>query len=368
MKPSDDHGAFDAIEAAVPAFLAAGMAMNAQGNLTPDDEHRVRVDLVYRLKPVLETIMKTHHDLFTAEPDHDGNLRVKPGRLGKRFLFCLRGEIRAIFDQFPNSKFNPYFEAFLTCVNRSKLVLGEFHIANARGGHVPFLVDHLNRCVDDIRQVTRSFDFRRRLRDYRRPVQKNYESLMQYIGGLFGRHSRLMIIRLDLAYKEKHRRGLTPEVVIQHRQALLNALNAGMFGLMRGYASKLEMGRRKGYHNHWLLFFDGDLSRKDTYIAMQIGQYWDQVVTDGIGSHYNCNARKDLYKKNCFLGIVHHTDPVARKGLETFAAYITKSDELFKLSMPGVRSFWKGQVSEPLAGPRPGRPRARNKGDSQWPG
>lgn len=366
MTTSDGHGALDAMDAALPAFLAAGMALDTQGKLTPDDEHRVRVDLVYRLKPVLENIMKTDHDLFTAEPDHNGDLRVKAGRLGKRFLFCLRGEIRDIFNQFPNSKFNPYFEAFLTCVNRSGLMLGEFHITNARGGNVPFLVDHLNRCVDDIRQATRSVDFKRRLRDYRRPVQKNYESLMQYIGGLFGRHSRLMIIRLDLAYKEKHRRGLTPDIIIQHRQALLNALNAGTFGLMHGYASKLEMGRRKGYHNHWLLFFDGDLGRKDTYIAMQIGQYWDQIVTGGAGSHYNCNARKGQYQTNCFLGVVHHTDPVARRGLEKFAAYITKPDELFKLSVPGVRSFWKGHVSEPLAGPRRGRPRAPDKGDSQW--
>lgn len=148
-------------------------------------------------------------------------------------------------------------------------------------------------------------------------------------------------------------------------EAALNALNAGTFGLMQGYASKLEMGRRKGYHKHWLLFFDGDVSRKDTYIAMQIGQYWDQVVTGGTGSHYNCNARKDLYHTNCFLGVVHHTDPVARR-LETFAEYITKPDELFKLSGPGVRSFRKGHVAEPL-GPRPGRPRAPNRGESQWP-
>lgn len=312
--------------------------------------------------------MKTDHDLFIGEPDHNGNLRVKASRLGKRFLSCLRGEIQDIFDQFPNSRFNPYFEAFLTCVNRSELMLGEFHITNARGEHVPYLVGRLNRCVEDIRQITRSFDFRRRLRDYRRPVQKNYDSLMRYIGGLFANHSRLMIIRLDLAYKEKHRRGLTPEIVIQHRQALLNELNAGRFGLMHGYASKLEMGRRKGYHNHWLLFFDGDLQHRDTYIAMQIGKFWDDVVTGGAGSHHNCNARKDQYETNCFLGVVHHTDPVVRKGLEIFAGYITKPDELLKLSVPGIRSFWKGHLSEPPVGPKPGRPRAPDKGESQWPG
>lgn len=366
MNPSDNRGALDAMEAAVPTFMRAGMIVDEQGKLAPDEEHEVRKTLVYQVKPMLEKLQETEHDLFSTVKDRHEGLRVKATRVGVWFLRCLRSETRDIFEMFPSSKFNPYFEAFLSSVNRYGLMLGEFHIRTARGENVPHLVDRLNHCVGEIRQELRSPDFRRRLRDYRRPIKKNYDSLMQYFGRLFARHARLLIIRVDLSYKQQYRQGVTPEVVIRHRQAMLDELNAGTFGPMHGYAARLELGKRKGYHSHWVIFLDGDVKHRDTHIAMQIGQHWDRVVTEGRGCHYNCNARKEVYK-NCFLGVAHHTNAAARRGLETYAQYITKPDELFKLAVPGIQSLWKGRVSEPLAGPRAGRPRKPDKGDSQWP-
>lgn len=368
MNLSDDHGALDAMEGAIPSFLAASLASDEHGVLTPDEEHQVRMTLVYRVKPMLEKLKKTVHDLFSVEKARDGEHKVKVTRIGGWFLRCLRSEIMDIFEMFPLSKFNPYFDTFLMAVNRHGMMLGEFHIRTARGVNVPHLVNRLNQCVSEIRQEFLSPDFRRRLRDYRRPIKKNYESLMQYFKRLFGRHSRMMIIRLDLSYKQQYRRGMTSETVIQHRQAMLSALNAGTFGPMQGYVARLEMGMRKGYHSHWVIFFGGNGNWMDTEVAMQIGQHWDKVITEGLGSHYNCNARKERYQEKniCFLGLIHHTDGDARVGLEKFAKYITEPDELLRLSVPGIRSLWKGHASEPPSRPRPGRPRSLGKGDSQW--
>lgn len=153
----------------------------------------------------------------------------------------------------------------------------------------------------------------------------------------------MLVIRLDLSYQKEFRCSdeISARDVARHRRKLLDHLGKGMFGEMLGYAWKFEMGKRKGFHNHMIFFFDGAKSCKDVVISKMIGDYWRDVVTDGKGAYYNCNAFKGNYKC-CGIGMVHYADDAAREGLRLAAAYMTKLDEYFKLSVRGVRSFGKG--------------------------
>ena len=122
---------------------------------------------------------------------------------------------------------------------------------------------------------------------------------------------------------------------------------------MVGYIWKLEHGPDKGFHYHMMFFFDGSKVREDGTLAKRIGQYWLNVVTNGRGVYYNCNADKSRYK-NCGIGMVDHSDNVMRDGLVKAVLYLTKMDLYMKLQTVG-RGM--GKMVRPNPKDARGRPR-----------
>jgi hypothetical protein len=285
------------------AFVIRSLSVGDDASCLCDEEYTVRNFLAFKLLPMLQDLVMSTHEVFTVIELRNDVRKVGAQRLGRRFLNCLRSETKNIFEMFPNSKFNPYFDTFYRCIHSHDLLLRESYIKQACGGSVPNVVDRLNACIAEIRSEVNSADFRLRLKAYRRPIKQNYDALVRYTSELFARHSRMVIVRVDLSYLERYRsvRGVSGADVCHHRAALLKELQSGRLGPLLGYAWKLEMGRYKGYHIHAVFYFDSSVVCRDVILGKRIGQYWDRVVTDGMGSHYNCNARKERYPK-CFLG------------------------------------------------------------------
>lgn len=368
-KVLDNNRAQTSIKAMADAsnhFLARN-ASEEEGSFYNDLEGLIRMRLVFKLLPLMSDLMTTSHQLFELYHTRNGIPAVRAKRNAKHFLECLADTHASIAELFPHYELNPYFEVFYSSAQSHGLSGLCQTIADMRGEGAPVRVQQLNDCVAAIRTITRSAEFKVRLKRYRRPIKQNYESIMQYATDLFRRHARLCIVRLDLAYAQHFRseRKVSAQDTHLHREALLAALNQGTFGPLVGYAWKLEVGKRKGYHYHCVFFFDGSKTQQDFKIAKRIGLYWDHDITQGRGTHYNCNARKQFYKE-CFLGVVHHIDVEARKGFERYAEYMTKPDEFMRLALPGYRGMGKGQLGPlPLAF-RSGRPRSAEKGVSQW--
>ncbi|MFF7710731.1 inovirus-type Gp2 protein [Pseudomonas sp. NPDC007930] len=354
-------------DASLP-FIKQSMHEKQQGVLECDEEYEARNWLAFRLLPMIHDMVVTKHNLFSMGKDRYDLPRVVVHRMGRRFMNCIKNDIKQAFDTFPNSQFNPYFEVFYKHACYHKLISLDISLFRNTGEHVPDVIHRLNACIADIRSEVNTGDFKVRLKAYRRPIKRHYDTFMAYTSELFARHSRMLVVRVDLSYLQQYRsaRYLTGADVCRHRDALIKDLENGRLGPLVGYVCKLEMGQRKGYHIHGLFFFDGSTVRKDMILGKAIGQHWDSVITQGMGSHFNCNARKEMYPK-CFLGAVHHTDPVAREGFELYAAYVTKPDELLRLALPGVRAFIRGKLGPRADGPSRGRPRSPVKGETQWP-
>jgi len=337
-------------------FLIEGYDRTRSGELVSGVEYDRRVGLALKILPLVREVIASDEGLFSIDSDDDRWDELKSTLLGRRFLRYIRNEYLEIAD---NSEYclNPYFEVFSSCINRYDLLNNIGLIDSVWGGRVKEVVRVLNACVDDIRCEVRSVAFKKRLKSYRRSVTENYNELSSYVNDLFNLHARMLVLRVDLSYVEAFRveGGITFDDAWQHRSSLLKDLNKGRFGHLLGYAWKLEKGERKGLHYHLLLFFDGAQVRQDVVLARMIGEHWNTVVTEGRGSYYNCNAFKKSYER-CGLGMISHTDALAREGIREIVLYMTKLDEYFKLSVPGVRCFGKS-VRPKIPHIRRGRPR-----------
>lgn len=343
-------------------FMVGGCEPDGESNLVEIQDFRSRADLILDVGRVIQEISSTEETLFNIDDRYEDGARLNPTRLGRRFLKVLRRDRFQAFEDYPDYKFNPYFEVFYAeieaagLISCGHLINNELCIGSVNTGNI---AEFLNGFIKSIRGKLKSKEFNDKLKSYRRSVRENYKGLTSYVNGLFDLHSRMLVVRLDLSYQKEFRSAdeISFRDAAKHRRTLLDYLDKGGFGEFLGYSWKFEKGRRKGLHNHMLFFFNGAKVCKDVVISKMIGEYWKNVVTGGKGAYFNCNAFKGRYKY-CGVGMVHHSDADAREGLRIIAAYMTKLDEYFKLSVRGVRSFGKGVLPKPSA-VKQGRPRTK---------
>lgn len=301
-----------------------------------------------------QQLIKSEGDAFELSFDKDGNEGLEfnyPGRI-------LRKLIRMhIFsdDRFSNLyKFEPYINLIVRQVGDAGLQ--HTYLSTDRCllcGDVKVLLPLFNDCVSNIRQEAKSRPFQSKLKSYQRSGNKNYKELTEYVDALFGRYSRLLVLRVDLGYRKEFSKTTQTEAKKDREHLLQNVRSNKLFDDMVGYIWKLEHGPDKGFHYHMMFFFDGSKVREDGTLAKRIGQYWLNVVTNGRGVYYNCNADKSRYK-NCGIGMVDHSDNVMRDGLVKAVLYLTKMDLYMKLQTVG-RGM--GKMVRPNPKDARGRPR-----------
>ncbi|RMV39816.1 hypothetical protein ALP12_101966 [Pseudomonas savastanoi pv. phaseolicola] len=246
---------------------------------------------------------------------------------------------------FPHHQFNPVVNAFF------KVEKGVVDQLSTRC-YVDLSKDDnaiLHEFVENLLAEVKGESVQMKLNGFKRAANKAYKGLRDLIDALFDRYSRLLVVRLDLGYRNKYcaPAGLLNvgyEDAKKHREDLLKYFRLKMSPAIVGYAWKLEYGLDKTYHYHFLLFFDGAKSHQDIVIAKAVGDHWSNCVTDGKGIYYNCNASKAEYKARGILGIgmIGHDDLDLRNGLTTAAAYLTKVDLFVRMVISeGGRCFGK---------------------------
>lgn len=82
-----------------------------------------------------------------------------------------------------------------------------------------------------------------------------------------------------------------------------------------------------------MFFFDGSKRKGDYYLTKEIGEYWQNIITDGRGRYFNVNGAKQYYQYDA-RGAVNYYDEQARKGLEHIATYFSKADYYIRLQLP----------------------------------
>lgn len=312
--------------------------------------------LIYDVCSVTQVVMGLLSKADTVKLSRSGRRSLTP--LGRKTLECLRIDFARLTAAFPRGAFNPYVYAFVEAVGRLR--------SDEAFWGVSAYPDHL--VMDDVVKAFRILAeevlggdgggaLKTTLRNAERNARKNLTGLNAYVDALLERYSRLMVVRVDLRYTvgALDANAESVAVVKSDFNDFLGFVKGKRFGKdVCGYVWKLEYGAIQGWHYHVLLFLNGAKHREDISIAKELGDKW-MIITRQKGCYFNCNARKDKYKRPA-LGVVGWRDFEKVKNLKLAAGYLAKSDMLIRPNLAGSeRALGKGRV--PRAHSGKGRPR-----------
>lgn len=190
-------------------------------------------------------------------------------------------------------------------------------------------------------------------------VNKRTQSAKKYIDELQKEYSKLNIVRVDLSYRKPYSDDITLEEANKHLSRMFNNMRSKptIFEDKVGYTIKREYTEAKGVHIHAVFIFDGQKVQKDAFKADQIGQYWENEITQGQGSYHNCN--RNTYDNNG-KGMLDHSDSAKRKILdEHVISYLCKDKQEIDLVKGSKkdRAFTRGTITKSKE--NLGRPRHR---------
>lgn len=139
---------------------------------------------------------------------------------------------------------------------------------------------------------------------------RNTKILIQRMKEISDRYSRILVVRVDLAYPLKYQ----DQIGIQEFSDDMDVLRTRLrdqdtvFKGLVEYAWALEQGTDKGYHCHLLLVYRGSERRNAYWVADQVGKLWSDI-TDGFGCHFNCHTAdylKQFSDRNRLgIGMIH---------------------------------------------------------------
>lgn len=188
-------------------------------------------------------------------------------------------------------------------------------------------------------------------------TKKRLESTENYINGMFGIHSKINVLRVDVGYTNEFSQEMTIEDLNKDINHMFNNMRSKptLFDSKIGFLIKREEGETKGPHAHIIFLYNGQETQKGGYLVDEIGKYWNNDITQGRGSYHNCN--RNSYKKNG-TGIIDHKDTEKRKILlENVTSYLCKDEQNIQSSSDDKinRLFTRGTL--PKEKSTRGRPR-----------
>lgn len=223
-------------------------------------------------------------------------------------------------------------------------------------------MDRFNCLIEHVhaRCQTREFKERERLRKVN--AERNKQNVLELENAMFAEEtgrSRWLVLSLTLRYKPKYRQSITLEDIQQHRDRFFVArrFNNLMSGI-KNYVWAIEEGEDTGLHLHVILFYSAD-SNHDEYIAMQIGEYWANVVTQDRGDYWNSNdgKLKEGYEKKGHgvgVGQINWNDYAKRNALRINLVYLAKTEQYLMIkNADGIHTFGMGQVPKKVKSGRP---------------
>ena len=158
-------------------------------------------------------------------------------------------------------------------------------------------------------------------------VIQNEQRLHQLIDNVFEDYSKVLAVRLDLYIKEDSSEFNTYAFMSDMFIRLCNNRRYNpIFEHYITYAASLEYGQDRKWHYHVLFLFDGQRKQNGCFLAQQIGQYWIDVITRGIGDYNSPNIRPSRYN-NFALGVIEHNDAIAIHNLKAVSSYLVKADK-----------------------------------------
>ncbi len=225
-------------------------------------------------------------------------------------------------------------------------------------------IDLFNALIEQVYARCQAREFKERERLRKANAERNKKNVLALEETMFSKEagkSRWLILSLTLRYKPSYRRRITPEIIQQHRDRFFAArrFNELMSGI-KNYVWTIEQGEDTGLHLHVILFYSAG-SNHDEYIAMQIGEYWENIVTEGKGNYWNSNGgklKKGYEEKGHGVGVgqINWNDLAKRDALRINLMYLAKTEQYLMIKVAdSIHTFGTGQVPKKA---KSGRPRA----------
>ncbi|MFD1244559.1 YagK/YfjJ domain-containing protein [Paralysiella testudinis] len=171
--------------------------------------------------------------------------------------------------------------------------------------------------------------------------RQNQNKLFHLIDTLFIDYSKLLVIRVDLAFIKEYVPMITPQYCKSKFTQLRNNMRANtLFEHYLAYAAKLEYAAEKGWHYHVLFFFNGQCVHGDIHLSQQIGAYWNTIINRDIGLYHSCNMHKDRYEFSP-LGVIDYADTEKIQQLKAISAYLCKEQG-------GEMEAWRDRAGKSL--------------------
>lgn len=202
-------------------------------------------------------------------------------------------------------------------------------------------VEGLRGFVEFVRITCRSQAFKNLLHDHERKAKDNFRSGCDYVIDQFARHSRLLVLRIDLYFRPDAKGWGYSKAADKAMTNYLRTLRLGrIVPDYLGFIIKRENGISRGMHYHLMVFLDGHLHRNAYHLTEVMGEAWVKRVGVDKGSYWNCYANKDLYRYNG-LGLVHVSDVEKLIGIRVALFYMSKQDSVLKVDGSRVKNFWR---------------------------
>lgn len=180
-----------------------------------------------------------------------------------------------------------------------------------------------------------------------------------YLDALQDQYSKLLVVRVDLHYRDTVKDSVD---IAQHKQDVQRLIRtrpnkSSPLKDSVGYIMGFEEGEDRGPHCHLMVLYDGQKRQDDRYIAESIGGLWCSTITDGDGTYYNPHRDKEGYTKLA-IGMMNYDNTGMRQNIDkSLLPYMLKDEQAISAMPDGrrLRSFVKGQLPKTEKGV--GRPR-----------
>ena len=189
---------------------------------------------------------------------------------------------------------------------------------------------------------------------------RNQSRLHQLIDNIFMDFSKVLTVRLDFYIQKEYEEFNNYFYMNDCFTRLRNNLRFNsLFEYCITYIASLEHGQDRKWHYHVLFFFDGQQLKSDYQLAKEIGEYWVNVITRGIGAYNSPNLNKGRYRTFA-LGNIGYNDAEAIANLKAVSDYLVKAEKGLQ-HLPdselgkNYRTYRQGQYKPKLS--NLGRPR-----------
>jgi hypothetical protein len=294
----------------------------------------------------------------------DGCRKEHKYKLGKKYY----GKLNEWLERYrEGTRYSPHVEAFhdackeLGIIGKRRFWFGE--PGDTDWDHDKSYTDWFNDLIVKIHERCQSRAFKERERLLKVHVQRNVDNVTEFEEELFsddkGR-ARWLILELTLQYEPKYRGSITLDDVQKHRDKFFRARwnGGGLMSCIKAYVWAIEEGEDTGFHLHVILFCL-PVTKDDEGLASQIGDYWNEVVTEGRGKYWNSNQerlkpRYEKYGHGVGVGLINDSDRKMRESLRVNLLYLAKAEQQLQVRGAGnIHTFGMSDVPKKVKAGRP---------------